>query len=576
MAIDIQQPDHRSRLAKALRTAFSQQSDARLRRKNLIDIYKDSDKLADLFSYDSQYNDLGTLINHFQKFVRGHMIVCAYQNPKFSVKARTMAGRGLDTQIQTMLQAYLEILNFNTIQKRLALDSAFGWAIAKVTNGPPPKGITAPVAPRVYRINPDHFIVDPSASCFEEAAYSADVYLVPLNEAREYEGFDPELRAELSEYREQSSAPMVSTDYSSEDIFAEPYTRLIDVYIPSQGKIYTWGANTDDFERIASQPSLQERQTPVNPYSIASMLDIPNQLSEIARLSSLRGLHLISNEFLIKGVEQGRASQRNPVAPLGSEQDMTTALGAGDNNPIFLEDPSKLGLYNLPGPDNSILGLSQMASSLFSQEAGNLEVALGQSAGASTARQTQSIMAQISASQSIDRTTFETFLSDIGKKLATLAFHSEVLQVETIQRIPGTTIEFPRRWAPPEFLPRTAAVDDFKFEVTPYSTTPRSPQERVNQLQTASQMLVQWFMAKAQGMPINIQAVMLSLGEAFDMVPELTEWWSGEEPTPQEKTAQIYQSMAPPPQGSEVNYNSNAGGGEEIPQTSPGGLQGFQ
>jgi len=569
MAIDITIQDHKSRLSKALRQSFTEAASQRRVRRNLTDIYRDESKLAHTLDIAGGDSDLGTLINHFQKFVRGHMLTLAYYSPKWAIDARTTDGRGLDKRMQAMLTRYSEILNFNMIQKQLALDSAFGWAVCKVDNGIPPKGITAPVAPRMYRIPPDMLIVDPSAAHIDECAYIADIYLVPLNEAQSHEGFIPEQAEKLTEYRDTTSTGISSLPdgQSAVEMYAEPMTRLIDVYIAKKGKIYTWPCPNDEFRNIGSEDPVGERDMPINPYTLLSLTQMPGQLLEISRLRSLRGLHLVSNEMLTKGIEQARASQRNPVAPLGAEQDMDTALTAGDNNPIFLEDKDKLGMFQIPGPDASILNLGNAAAKMFSSEAGNLEVALGASAGADTARQTEALIGQISASQSLDREAFEMFLGEIGRKLLNLAFDNDELELASIEKVPGTTIAFERLWVGPTKMPRMTTIDQFMFNVVPYSTSFRTPQESLGQLNQASGLVLQWMQAKQQGAPIELKAVMTSVGEAFDLVPQLQEWWNGKEPSTDEKAMQAYTSSAGPPQGSDINYHSDQGGGGTEPFT---------
>lgn len=555
MAIDITIQDHRSRLGKALRRSFSDNAPIRRIRKNLKDIYRDKTNEA-YEQLETNEQDLGTLLNLFQKFVRGHLLTLAFYNPKWAIDSRTIAGRGLDKRMQTFMGRYTEILNFNKVQKQLALDSAFGWAVAKVDNGIAPKGITAPVAPRAYRINPDMLIVDPTAADIDECSYIADIYLVPLNEAQAHPGFNPEEAAKLTEFRNTTSTG-TNLDVDSTDFYAEPMTRLIDVYIPKSAKIYTWPAPNDEFQFIGSMNPLGERESPINPYALLSLTQMPGQLFEIARLRSLRGLHLVANEMTVKGIQQARGSQRNPVGPLGSEQDMSTALNAGDNNPIFLENKDTIGLYQIPGPDPSILGLGAQAAKMFSNEAGNLEVALGASTGADTARQTEALLGQISASQSLDRQAFEGFLGEIGKKLMTLAFTNEALELETKESVPGTNIQFSRLWQGPTKMPRAAAIDSFNFAVVPYSTAFRTPQERVAQMSQASQLIMQWMTAKSQGAPIDMAAVIQTVSESFDMVPQIQEWWNGQEPSPAEKTSQAYQSMAEPPKGSDIRYQGS-------------------
>jgi hypothetical protein len=253
---------------------------------------------------------------------------------------------------------------------------------------------------------------------------------------------------------------------------------------------------------------------------------------------------------------------------------MATALNAGDNNPIFLENKDLLDLYVIPGPDNSILNLGLSTAKMFSTEAGNLEVALGASAGADTARQTEALLGQISASQSLDRQAFETFLGQIGEKILNLAFDNEELEIETIKKIPGIAMEVSEYWAGPTKMPRVTSITNFNFNVVPYSTAFRTPQERVKQLNEATQLITQLFMAKQQGVPLNLQVIIQTVADSFDLVPELAEWWSGEEPTPMEKTQQAYQSTAKEAQGSDIRYQGNQSGTDDMPEAPPqqGGL----
>lgn len=572
MAYQIENDVHRSRLQRALRRSFSDSHEARNVRQNLVKIYEDNPNRVPYYHDEKQ--DLGTLINLFQKYVKGHLLSLAYNSPKWSIEARTDASTGFDSRVQDFLTRYMEIMNFHNVQKQLALDSAFGWCVCKVDYGLPPKGITAPVAPRCYRINPDMLIVDRAAATIPECSFIADMFLVPLNEAQEYQGFDPDMRAKLTEWRFSSGTHMLPENLATEDAFSEPMVRLIDVYIPKAGKIYTWEAPNDEFHFVSQVP-LGERDSHINPYEVLSLLTVPGQTVEISRLQALRGLHLLTNEMLDKGVQQARSSQRNPLAPLGSEQDMSTAMNAGDNNPIFLAEPEKLGLYSIPGPDPSILGLSSFAGALFSSEAGNLEVALGASTGADTARQTEALLGQISASQSIDRAAFELFLANIARKMATLGFQSQLLELETRSQVPGTDISYSRLWAPAHMMPRVAQLSEMHFSVVPYSTVYREPQERLVQLNAASQLIMTWMTAAAQGAPVNMQAIIDSVKNAFDLVPELESWWSGEPPTPAEKAQNTYTSLAAPAEGSEVNYNGveNGGGDQAFAEPQSAGVE---
>jgi hypothetical protein len=89
----------------------------------------------------------------------------------------------------------------------------------------------------------------------------------------------------------------------------------------------------------------------------------------------------------------------------------------------------------------------------------------------------------------------------------------------------------------------------------------RHPQEKIAQLQQASQGIMSWMTAAAQGAPVNIQYIMKEFGSAYDLLTCLPEWWSGEKPTPMQQTQNTYQSMAAPSEGSDVRYQGASGGG---------------
>jgi hypothetical protein len=96
----------------------------------------------------------------------------------------------------------------------------------------------------------------------------------------------------------------------------------------------------------------------------------------------------------------------------------------------------------------------------------------------------------------------------------------------------------------------------------------------VKQLNEATSLITQLFLAKQQGVPLNLQVIIQTVADSFDLVPELAEWWSGEEPTPMEKTQNTYTSMAKEATGSDVRYQGNQSGTDDMPEAPPqqGGL----
>lgn len=565
MAVDLDDRESRQLIGRAVRRSFDLAAQERARRADLIGIYKDRSRLADQYLTD---NGKLAYLNMFALFVRGQEITLAYRAPRYAVNARTQETAGFDKRIQNFLNAYTCILDFKSLVHQWAVDSAFGRCAAKVVSSIAPKGIVSPVAPRAYRLNPDHVIVDRSANSLQQMMYVGDLYFVDLDEAKKHTHFDKEQRERLTKWAAgghgSNAFPHPEGDH---ELFASDQTRLIDIYFPTLGVLATWAAPSDNFDYIANNKPLMTQKVPCNPYVLLDMLFVPDSLEILSRLGQLRPLNMLANDLFNMSANQAKQSKRNPVAKLGEEQEMNALLSQPDGEAAFLTDPKALDIFTLPGPDPSVLNLANLTQSLFSSHAGNLTTALGIDPGAGTAKQTQALIGQISQSQAIDRAKFESFLAEIGKRLATIAFHDGEFQFDFAYQIPGTTISINQGWSPD--LERIGYIDDYNFEVVPFSTSFRSPQDRLMQLDAASKLVLQYMQAAALGAPIDLAAVLEDAQEAFDLVPNLQRWWNGQSPQPQESTpSNVYQSTASPGQGSEVRYIGNSGpqGQASLPQ----------
>lgn len=565
--IDLTNPNAMRKLAKAVEFAFTDQSPERERRNSLVRIFADQarDWYSEFFG-DNWYNSSAQYLPLFQQYVRGHLMALAYTNPKWDVRSKKIDGRQFAARMRLLLDYYFDILDGQKLVRQWGLDTAFGDAVAKIVDGPPPLGITAPIAPRVYRLNPNMVIRDRSAECVEDCGFIGDLYLMPIDEAMN----NPEFlmhnalgTMNLRPYRVEGDAARDITTSRTSDAYPEEVVRLLDLYIPKVG-LCTFDVPNDSFSSLSLDTMLRVKRTSINPYEFCRLVTMPDNVGELARLYYLKQLSFLANDMLAKAAAQARHSKRNPISKIGNEHDLSHALDAPDNEPVFLNEMDQHDLFVLPGPDPTVLELGTIASRLFSQQAGNTETALGISPGATTARQTQAMLGQIEAASDYDRSIFETFLSRVGQKLATLAFESDVLELEFQQRVPGTKYSYPVYWGPPASLPRVGEITDFLWDVVPYSTAYRSPSTRLAQLQQASTGIAQWMGLASQGAPLNLAAIMKSYAEAFDQVPELAEWWSGEQPSPQEATAQTYVSAMPhQPGGSQINYQGVAGGDEQ-------------
>lgn len=321
----------------------------------------------------------------------------------------------------------------------------------------------------------------------------------------------------------------------------------------------TWPCTTDAFGDISGEP-LMVQEVKVNPYSVLTLLDSATTLIEFATLTAVRALGDLANDLMAKTAYQSRQAKRNPVFQLGSEEDANALINAVDSKPVGVADLTKIGMYSIPGPDPNVTNTLTLAMSLYKQMAGNVDLALGNGAVTGTARQEQILAERVGARENVNRQKFEQFVSDIGRKLVTLAFDMPMLEIdmtEPVHGVPGINVDYSRK-----MVAWDGQSTDYSFEVVPYSTAYRSPEERLAQLKEASAEIIGVMQAAAAGAPLNIGFIIEQIAEYRDL-PELIDWWNGQEPTVQESAAATTAVQAP--QGSDVNYhgvgNSGPGSG---------------
>lgn len=560
--IDPLDQNSRDRLRIAVDKNFTMAEWARRNRRELVAQYH-GQPLSEFEKaiYRPQNEPLFPLV---QQAVSAHILSLAWRGPRFSVVSRILAGKQTAKGMQMFLNKYSAILDLPTTLRRLALDSAFGWAAAKVVIGPAPAGVNgSPVAPRCWRIDPTLLLYDSTASSFDEVLYIGDTYLMDLEEARNFQGFRADQRQFLQEYTGFNRSTSLSDVSANTDRYASPMTRLVDIYLPHSGLLCTWPATMDQFGEISQEP-LAIQKVAVNPYSVLSLMDSAGGLTEVATMSATRGLADLTNDLGLKTANQARQAKRNPAYKIGSEQDAAQLINAPDLKPIGVAELGNIGLYTIPGPDPNVIAVMQMALNLFKQFNGNVDLSLGNASVSGTARQEQILAERVSARENVSRQRYEQFVGEIGRKLATLAFSDEVAQIELqepVPGMPGITLDYSTA-----SVPRVGTVDDYSYEVVAYSTQYRSPEERIAQLQEATAEIMQLMGAVAAGAPLNIQVILEQIA-AYRELPELIDWWTGQQPTPQESAQQTMSQMAP--QGSTVQYQGVGNSGATTPQGMP-------
>jgi hypothetical protein len=106
-----------------------------------------------------------------------------HDNPKFRVRSgspmtEVLVGR----RLQIAMNRWARVTNLRRTLERIATDMLFSWGVALTVNEPRPEARQTdgrePFLPRVYRISPERFVIDPAATNWEDARYMGHCYAV--------------------------------------------------------------------------------------------------------------------------------------------------------------------------------------------------------------------------------------------------------------------------------------------------------------------------------------------------------------------------------------------------------------
>lgn len=518
--------NHREKLRKAMAHWREEGQSSRLERLELQDIYLNKPTLSENSNVEITRK---STLNLLQLAVVAQVVALAWRGPKYNVVARRFGDRGIQTaaMLKAFLNAYTTFTGLHTTLRKVALDAAFGWGVTKSGIGPAPAGIEGlELAPRTWRVDPLLFLADGTASDFDDALYLGDIYLMPLEKARESRHFN-EGRSRLQPWNGNQIDP--GAEEFQVDAFATEVTRLVDVYLPSINKICTWPTTSDTFGEIGDMPPLSMRDTTFNPYDVLSLVDSPNTLQEVGQTSYIQELHLLANDMATSMANQAREAKRLLLFEKGSEDDADAITQAHDGEALGLDDMTKFQVFQFPGVDPTVVNVLNITRALFKETAGNLDVALGLQQTADTARQAQLQAERVGAREAVTQQKFEDLAASVGKKLASMAFAIDLLQLELTEVVPGISqYTLNNAWSD---FPAVGGVNDYSFDVVAHSMKYRDPEQRVGELQLASQEVFQAMALQAQGAPIDIFEVIRTISEYRDL-PELLAWWNGAEPEP--------------------------------------------
>ena len=408
-------------------------------------------------------------------------------------------------EFQIALNYLLRMMNFRAAMAESFTQAMFRMGICKI-------GITQPEEARLYGMDHisgqpycepillDDWIHDTTARREEQQDFRANRYRVPLEEAKENPLYDKRFRDKLrpSEKGETSSDNFGEGEASQTlghdnnmlgDVEFREHVDLWDVWLPRDRLLVTVAA--DDPEGKPAR--VVEWEGPRNgPFELLCLDVLPGNVVPVSMASSLIDMNELINSVYRKLADQARRQKS-----LAFASGMSTASGkaqaiidAADGEALNCDDPNAVKEVHLGGIDQPSLAFAMHLKDIFSYIAGNMDSLGGLSQQGKTLGQEELIAASsgtlVGELQGIMNQYTERCQRGIGYYLWTDRTMTWKL-TKPIGEIGGVPINVDFDWTPER---RTADYYGMVIEINPYSMREQGPQQRLQGLMQAAQMLL--------------------------------------------------------------------------------------
>lgn len=535
------------------------------------DQYGDVDRVSGVAN-NRTLNALGVLIEtYMQNLVAGR--------PQARVTSADAALRMQSRLFQLALNRVMEQVGLQKTLEAGVLDAIFGMGIVKTgivladsdLYGSQFRYSALPYAEPVLVTD---YVYDIDASRWDRLRWEGDIYEMPLGDIEMDDRNDPEVVAmcqpgvrALNEFQEledsligrESVIPGTDSDM----------VRLVDIYLPRERMIATFPLDGTKPLRVQNYIG-----PPSGPYHKLIFHPVPGRTRPIAPAEFAAPMaDLMSLMFQDMGMQASRRKTLLLVNTQGpGEVDAARINQARDGEAVPVNDPSSCQERSYGGVDGAAVQFVQVLREWFSWSNGNLDVAGGLASGAQTLGQEKLLAATSSARINRMQHKVTEWTRGIMGAIGWYLWHDPECRVKTIDKIANTntelSFEFPvieMATGEQQDVRMGHSFQSFAFHIEPFSLTPQSPAQKIQQIrQIMQEILPMAQMLAESGTTLDLAQYIKLLAELGDM-PELLEVVRVQPPDPASASGPKF-DKPPKPSTTTRTYERVRGGGP-----TPGG-----
>ncbi len=376
----------------------------------------------------------------------------------------------------------------------------------------------------------EDYIFDMRSRRWKQIGYEGDWSRVPLEWAQENKRFRKIARQHLSTTNDMSKMPFsgnmrrirsqVLSTGSMQPLEAEyeDSTEIGTFFFPREQKILVIDRNCDHVLQWEDWEGPK-----CGPYRKLGYNYLPGNLVPLPPLAELMDQHLSANELANVTIELAK-NQKDILGVTGKhgKQDGEAIRDANRMDVVALQDPKNVQQFKFNGPDQQLWALSQMIRELFGRDAGNLDALAGLGPQSGTVGQDELLM-KSSSRQIQDMQDDATKLAQyVMTDVAWYIKHDPTWKRKLVKTLEGSqSVRIPFT-AQPYMIP--GEFEDYRIKLEPYSTRPKTPEQRAAQLTATIKDIItplQTFL-QGQGVTINVEKLFKMLAVYTDQ-PELAD-----------------------------------------------------
>lgn len=509
---DLENPEKRSRLLKAIRSSRDALEPFRRVRKELVKDY-----------VGSWYTDSGaeskTLVNLINQTARIYTIALAANNPKVLVSTHRMDMLPFARRFETNLSKLIGDMSLDKTFRSIVLDAFFciGCGVVMMRDTDTRfHGLLEseedvwldPGEPWFNRVSIDDLILDMPAKELSKMRYCGHRYRADYEKVMDEPGYNKKVKDKLrptarEHHDSVGAARDIASDWgSAQDDDLKDMVWLMDVWIAENNSIVTMACDQQDL------PPLIEREwigSQAGPYKFLSLGDTPDNIIPTAPAMNLKGMHDLQNRLHRRMEADSDAHRIVNVYPPGMEDDAERLRTAERNGWYRGRSPEQIKQFESGGVDQRDMALATFLQSEYDRFAGNLQAMGGLGQQASTLGQEELIHGNVSKNVADMRMAVVSFASECILDLGRLMWEDQTLEIKTSMSVDNTGITVNSDWTPGY---REGNFDDYEFRIEPYSMVFKTPEQKLQELfQVLREIAPLWPMFQASGASIDAEAI---------------------------------------------------------------------